>query len=215
MLPDMQLARQFEDWFKIAVRLQAGRPLSRTRREALTVDSLADEVERLEESADATPGYPEAVLQDARFAVRALLDELQVRHLAAENRGQDTRWKSFSGNELAGHDFYKRLDEISKGGSEQTAELLEVYCLCLLLGYEGGRGQRDRQQEIDRLVRRISLPQSVNLFRGAEHLGVTGTLSPANDHKIRQWHRLCLAVGVGAVIFYAVAFLTLWVVSSI
>ena len=85
-------------------------------------------------------GYPRDSVQEATFAVVAFLDEAI---LTAPDAGA-VNWVGKSlGEELfdqrsAGELFFKRLDALrTHRDSQELAEILEVYSLCLLLGYEG------------------------------------------------------------------------------
>jgi type VI secretion system protein ImpK len=85
-------------------------------------------------------GYDREMVEDASFAVVAFLDEVI---LSSHGSGQ-AHWarknlqEELFNQRSAGEFFFKRLEELrAHHDSSQLAETLEVYYLCLLLGYEG------------------------------------------------------------------------------
>ena len=115
----------------VIVRIQAGRQKIPDQR---TVEALLDEIER--EGVKA--GYSNQDIQDAHYAVVAFLDEVIHR----SNAPGAERWNSLQakreGQAVAGDVVYERLRRIrTRRDSAELADVLEVYCLCFLLGYEG------------------------------------------------------------------------------
>jgi type VI secretion system protein ImpK len=85
-------------------------------------------------------GYSAEDLQEADFAVVAFLDET----ILTASEGSSSQWAGKSlceelfGQRSAGELFFKRLEALrTNRDSLELAEVLEVYYLCLLLGYEG------------------------------------------------------------------------------
>jgi type VI secretion system protein ImpK len=106
-------------------------------------------------------GYASADVRDASFAVIAFLDETILSSKdpkADEWRKRPLNIELF-GQAVAGDVFYDKLLDIERRrDSSEVADLLEVYLLCLLLGFEGRfapplRGEASRIAE--RLRRRI------------------------------------------------------------
>jgi type VI secretion system protein ImpK len=91
-------------------------------------------------STAARRGYAAADTQEGEFAVVAFLDEAIL--TASDTDAANWVGKSL-GEELydqrsAGELFFKRLETLrANRDSQDLAEILEVYYLCLLLGYEG------------------------------------------------------------------------------
>jgi len=91
-------------------------------------------------STAARRGYSAEDVQEGKFAVVAFLDEAIL--AAPDSSGGYWVGKNLA-EELfdqrnAGEVFFKRLEALrTNSDSEQLAEVLEVYYLCLLLGYEG------------------------------------------------------------------------------
>jgi type VI secretion system protein ImpK len=85
-------------------------------------------------------GYGTPDIRDAEFAVVAFLDEtiLSSKDPKAEEwRKRPLNVERF-GQAIAGDFFFDKLMDIERReNSEQLADLLEVYLLCLLLGFEG------------------------------------------------------------------------------
>jgi type VI secretion system protein ImpK len=87
----------------------------------------------------ARKGYSAEDVQEANFAVVAFLDEtvLTCDPCAAE-WAQKSLGEELFGQRSAGEVFFKRLETLrANRDSQSLAEVLEVYYLCLLLGYEG------------------------------------------------------------------------------
>jgi type VI secretion system protein ImpK len=96
----------------------------------------------LKEIASIAPrkGYSAEDVQEADFAVVAFLDET----ILTTPDGSASQWAGKSlceelfGQRSAGELFFKRLEALrANRDSLELAEVLEVYYLCLLLGYEG------------------------------------------------------------------------------
>ena len=105
-------------------------------------------------------GYSRRSIEEATFAVVSFLDEAI---LTSPDVGADWVGKSL-GEELfdqrsAGELFFKRLDSLrTHRDSQDLGEILEVYELCLLLGYEGkyaGGAKGELQQLMSNLRERI------------------------------------------------------------
>jgi type VI secretion system protein ImpK len=74
------------------------------------------------------------------FAVVAFLDEsvLSSRNPALANWSRLPMQAEMFGHQVAGEVFFQQLDKaLSRNDSVETADLLEVYYLCLLLGFKG------------------------------------------------------------------------------
>ncbi|WP_448565354.1 type IVB secretion system protein IcmH/DotU [Thalassotalea ganghwensis] len=77
-------------------------------------------------------------MQEAKFALTATCDELVMSSGAAFRM----EWMSrplqleFYGNNRAGEEFFERMDKLRMGG-EDKLKVLEVYYLCLQIGFEG------------------------------------------------------------------------------
>lgn len=100
--------------------------------------SVMDELlKQIEQDADAL-GYKGPLVQAARFALTAFADEtVLTAHFALRNEWEKYPLQlEYFGEQLAGVKFYERLDELMKS-PEENAEAIEIYYLCLLIGYRG------------------------------------------------------------------------------
>ena len=88
-------------------------------------------------------GYTGEDTRLTTFAVVAFLDEsvLNLRNpIFADWHGRPVQEELFGGH-MAGEIFFQSLDRLlGRGDSEDLADVLEVYYLCLLLGYRGRYG---------------------------------------------------------------------------
>lgn len=88
-------------------------------------------------------GYSEEQTRYAVFSVVAFLDEAvlsSANPVLAGWRGRPLQEELFKGH-VAGETFFQYVRDLLTGdNSQRTADLLEVYQLCLLLGYRGRYG---------------------------------------------------------------------------
>ncbi len=85
-------------------------------------------------------GYSNDAVQAAVFAVVALLDEsvLNLQDAAFASWARRPLQEELFGGHLAGETFFYNLHGyLSQPDSPQLADVLELHCLCLLLGYRG------------------------------------------------------------------------------
>lgn len=92
-------------------------------------------------------GIPKETLRLARYALAAYLDEMVM----SSHWPQKQQWPSISlqselfSTDVAGQGFFQNLEEISRGYPLNT-DLLELYYLCLVLGFEGKYKLQGREQ---------------------------------------------------------------------
>jgi type VI secretion system protein ImpK len=85
-------------------------------------------------------GYSSELNQLAFFAVVALLDEsvLKLQSPAFADWAQRPMQEEMFGHNRAGEVFFEHLRTLlARQDSQETADCLEVYCLCMLLGFKG------------------------------------------------------------------------------
>ena len=133
------------------------------------------EVERVAVST----GYDVRDVRDTHFAVVAFLDAV-VLHSKDAVRAEWERkplQEELFGQADAGVIFFEKLDQFrSRRDSEQLADILEVYLLCLLLGFEGryAGGQRGELESIT-----DSLRMRIEYIRGRDdRISPSGSLPP-------------------------------------
>jgi type VI secretion system protein ImpK len=140
------------------VRIQSGKqPLADLETFRRRMKSAIQEFEREAGAA----GYGASEIREAAFAVVAFLDETIL--TSRDPRADEWRkWplnNELFGQAIAGDVFFDKLTDLERGrDSTALADVLEVYTLCLLLGFEGRyapplRGEAYRTA--DRLRRRI------------------------------------------------------------
>lgn len=102
-------------------------------------------------------GVEAGVFEQAKFAVAAFLDEKIMStswghraQQAAERRFQYAFFKTA----LAGSEFFERLETIRRV-SPRNSDLLEVYALCLTLGFSGKYSDYD-QEQLSRLIEEVT-----------------------------------------------------------
>jgi type VI secretion system protein ImpK len=90
-------------------------------------------------STAARKGHSADDVQEANFAIVAFLDEtVLTADAAATEWARKSLGEELFGQRSAGEVFFKRLETLrANRDSQSLAEVLEVYNLCLLLGYEG------------------------------------------------------------------------------
>jgi type VI secretion system protein ImpK len=94
-------------------------------------------------------GYTQEDIELAIFAVIAFIDEsiLNLRHPIFQDWPRQPLQEERYGHHVAGEIFFQNLQKLlTRSDSAQLADLLEVYYLCLLLGFAGryslgGRGE--------------------------------------------------------------------------
>jgi type VI secretion system protein ImpK len=132
-----RLALFYEGMLTAIVRVQSGR--QRIPDSDAFRSRMKDALKEIAQVA-ARRGYTKAMTQEANFAVVAFLDEVVLsthwagHTLWARKSLQEELFEQRSAGEL----FFKHLEELrAHHDSPELAEVLEVYYLCLLLGYEG------------------------------------------------------------------------------
>ena len=131
------LALVFQELVTAVVRLRSGRQQVSDadifRRQILQAIQVAERTAR-------EKGYPGEDIRLGIFAVVAFLDEtiLNLRQPVFNEWVRKPLQEELFGRHMAGEAFFENLDAIlARRESETSADLLEVYQICLLLGYLG------------------------------------------------------------------------------
>jgi type VI secretion system protein ImpK len=138
------LAFLYQGLLTIIVRLQAGREqIPEAQSFRARVKKLLLDAEREAKRV----GYEADDIKDASLAVVAFLDSV-VLHSSEAGHAEWVR-QSLADELLevanAGEVFFDKLDELrGRRNSQDLADVLEVYALCLLLGFEGRYSERQR-----------------------------------------------------------------------
>ena len=205
-----RLAILYQGMLTAIVRLQAGKqPLVDANAFQRTMENLLDEIEQ-----EATKiGYLNQDIKDAHYAIIAFLDET-VQRSSDANRSQWTplQAKRYA-QAVAGEGVYERLKTIRmRRDSNELADLLEVYDLCFLLGYQGRYAVGGRS-ELDRLIE--ELRRQIDRIRGYQALlSPEGTLAPMpqvaapDDDTDGKWKIIAIACAALA----CVSWIVLWLI---
>lgn len=163
------LALAYENVFTVIVRIRSDRQAAGNA-EAFRANMRA--VIRKAEQEAAQKGYSPEDVRAASFALVALLDEsiLNSSNPAFADWARRPLQEEMFRGHVAGEVFFQQLDRLlAKRDTPEVADLLEVYYLCLLLGYKGRyslqdpgalRGIRDAAGEKIRQIRGASGPIS-------------------------------------------------------
>jgi type VI secretion system protein ImpK len=150
------LAYLYEGLFTAIVRLQSGQQSvgnievfeRRIKRTFEQISRHANEI-----------GYSSSAEEDARFAVVAFLDEAILTSTdpaRAEWERNPLQDKLFHETN-AGVKFFEKLDKtLAKPESPEVADVLEVYALCLQLGFEGTYSSSSRRQELAPIITHVT-----------------------------------------------------------
>ena len=154
------LALAFQELITVGERLRSNR---QAVSDAATFRAQIWEAVKVADREARTQGHSAEDIELATFAVIAFLDEsiLNLRHPIFEDWPRQPLQEERYGHHIAGEIFFQNLAKlIGRTDSAQLAELLEVYYLCLLLGFAGRYslgGQGDlraiMQQTAERLHR--------------------------------------------------------------
>ncbi|HVG39146.1 MAG TPA: type IVB secretion system protein IcmH/DotU [Pyrinomonadaceae bacterium] len=175
--------------------------------------AIADLLKEMEERG-ATLRYADNQVQAVKFAAASFVDETV---LTADFPLRD-EWEKYPlqleyfGEHLAGVKFFERLDELLKA-PEVNADVIEVYYLCLLLGYKGKYKIYLEEQlkgvieNVAETLRRVGRLQTGDI---SPHWRVTDQPEPPKEEGLPLWFKL----GAGGavlllVVFYAVIYLLL------
>ncbi|HSJ10165.1 MAG TPA: DotU family type IV/VI secretion system protein [Longimicrobiales bacterium] len=162
-----ELALALQEAFTVAVRLRAGRQV------AADASSFRLHVKQLLAAADQrarASGYDGESVKLAVYAFIALLDESVLNSalpMFADWARQPLQEEVF-GEHMAGENFFRTLhDLLGRQDSDVLADVLEVYQLCLLLGFRGryGAGDPSAPQALT-----ASVQQKLQRIRGAPPL---------------------------------------------
>lgn len=196
------IALEFQEVFTIVVRL-------RFQRQAVTSDAVSFRAEmkkRLREAEQRarSRGYSAEDVKQAVFAVVAFLDEsvLSSRNPTFADWPRLPLQAELFGHQLAGEIFFQELQKVlNRPDTNEVADLLEVYGLCLLLGFKGrfaagGAGDLRQMQ--------LALQEKIHRIRGLSGVLSPRGMIPAEAVRLVQtdpWVRRLL---VGAIVTTAV-----------
>jgi type VI secretion system protein ImpK len=141
-----QLAVALQEAFTVAVRLRSNRQV------AADADSFRVHIKTLLANADRDArqaGYEGEHVKLAIYAYVAFLDESVLRSSEPIFAGwaRQPLQEEIFGDHVAGEEFFRKLDELlARQDSESLADVLEVFLLCLTLGFRGRYGSASADQ---------------------------------------------------------------------
>ncbi len=167
------LALIFQEVLVGGERLRSGRQIisdpAAFRQQVIEALKLGDQQARHQ-------GYNAADIKLAIFAVVAFVDEsvLNLRLPVLADWPRRPLQEELFGHHMAGEVFFKNLQELlGKNDSQDLADLLEVYLMCLLLGFAG------RHSLGDHGTLRATTDSTIQKIRRIR--GVASMLSPAGE----------------------------------
>lgn len=199
-----RLALALEEIFTVTVRVRSDRQV------AEDAVSFRAHVKRLLSRADREAreaGYQDEYVRLAIYAVVAFLDESVLnspRPMFQDWTRQPLQEEVF-GDHMAGETFYRYLDDLlTRPDSPELADLLEVFQLCLLLGFRGRYGAGDGG---DRAQRLRAVSEKLHRIRGP-HGPMAPSWAPPTDegrleHRDPWVRRLGIAAVAGVVVALA------------
>lgn len=203
-----RLALLYEPVFTVIARVYTGREPVRDPERFR--DGMLDGLRRIRESATRR-GYSPADIDAGNFAVVAFVDEaiLTAPGGGAEDWKGKTLCEEIYGLRDAGEVFFKRLEALrARPDSHELGEVLEIYYLCLLMGYEGrfgGTGKGELLQLILNLRERIEfvLGRKAELSPDVEPLAVPAPPAAPRD----QMSTFVKMFAIASVLFALICFI--------
>lgn len=202
------LALEFQEVFTIIARV-------RYNRQAVSnAESFRAEMKkhlRVAEQKARQRGYTAEDVKQVIFALVAFLDEsvLSSRNPAFADWPRLPLQAEMFGHQLAGEIFFQELQKaVNRPDSNEVSDLLEVYCLCLLLGFKGryaagGAGDlRSMIAAVREKIRRIRGTSSVLSPRGM--IPADAVRLAQSDPWVRKLFIGSLAAVAGSVILFVV-----------
>jgi type VI secretion system protein ImpK len=161
------------------------------------------------DQAAAFAGKDQASVQAARYALAAMIDEVVLASswsIRGDWAGRPLQVEYFN-DATAGEEFYRKLEALRGSTDASRREALEVYGLCLGLGFRGRYSGMAGLEEIKALRGRIHAELGGDLAAQSAGTQSAGALSPhwqAEEHlpqiveRIPAW--LVAAVGAGVLL---------------
>lgn len=163
-------------------------------------------------------GYNEQHAQAVKFALAAFVDEtvLTAQFPLRDEWEKNPLQLEYFGEHLAGVTFFNRLEAMLKDPASE-ADVVEVYYLCLLLGYKG-KYKIYYEQELKGVIENVAdYLRRQNRLRGgalSPHWKATDQPAPSQDAGLPPWVKLTAAVAL-AVLFLIYAILAFWLNSNV
>ncbi|HEY6403616.1 MAG TPA: type IVB secretion system protein IcmH/DotU [Blastocatellia bacterium] len=186
--------------FQLVLRLKSEGLTPSSQELRRSIDAMLRQIEQ----AGAARGYKEEQLQNARFALAAFVDEAVLSGSLKEEWEKYPLQLEYFREALAGTKFFERLDALLKR-AETEADVVEIYYLCLLLGFKGKYDVFLEDQlpgEINKVTERL---RQVGRLRGgalSPHWKVTDQPEPPPpEPELPRWVIWTAVGSVGMVAF--------------
>jgi type VI secretion system protein ImpK len=187
--------------FELVLKLQAGiiKPSNDLRQ---LIQRLLEEMEQH----GAKLRYSERQVKSIKFALAAFVDET----LLSSDFPFREEWEKFPlqlqyfDEHLAGRKFFERLEDLLKHVAAE-ADVVEVYYLCLLLGYKG-RYKMYEEDKLSSVIQNTATHlRSVGRLHESElshHWYATDQPEPRRDPGLPLWAKVGAAAGLALVLFF-------------
>lgn len=199
------LAIAFQEVFTAVVRLRSGR---QAVTDSATFRAQIKRALQMAEQEARNGGYPPDDVKLALFATVAFLDEsvLNSQNPVFADWSRMPLQEELFGVHVAGEVLFQNLKQIlSRPDSAATADLLEVYELCLLLGYRGRYGGSGGGEigQITEMVR-----QRIARVRGEQRLAPSVALpsEPPMRAAVDRWVRSLTFATIGTLVLCLLLF---------
>ena len=151
------------------------------------------------------------IVQVSKFALAAFVDETVL----TNNFPLKNEWEKnplqleYFGEQLAGNKFFDKL-EAMLNQMEQTADAVEIYYFCMLLGFKGRYAVYDQEKLLATMQTTANALVKVGKIKPVElspHWLANDQPPPPEKRGLPTWAKLGAAAGVGlALIIYIVMF---------
>ena len=203
-----RLCEIYGDCFALVLQLRATRTLDDAQQLRQRIKGLLEQAERRARQV----GFSENEVHQASFAIVAFVDET----VYSSDWPEKEQWQKkplqlerFDRYD-AGEEFFAHLEEL-RAHPDQQAQVLEVYYLCLALGFEG-RYQLQGKNQLRMLIENTN----EQLRRTATHDGRDGTLAPHGrpddqttaemQYKVPAWAVAVIGLLLAGVLYLSMSF---------
>jgi type VI secretion system protein ImpK len=155
------------------------------------------------------------IISVSKFALAAFVDETML----TNNFPMRDQWEKYAlqleyfGEQLAGNKFFEKL-EAMLGQIDVTKDAVEVYYICMLLGFKGRYAVYEQEKLLEIMQRTANALVKVGKIAPVElspHWLVTDQPEPPKKRGMPAWAKIGALGGLG---FALVVYLVLFVMSS-
>ena len=207
--PGWTLALSFQEVFTAVVRLRDG---GQAVPDADVFRAHIIEALRSAEQDARSRGSSAEDVKQALFAIVAYVDEsvLNSRNPVFADWPRRPLQEELFGGHIAGELFFQNMQQLlNRQDSHQTSDLLEVYCLCILLGYRGRFGASGGGASGELVYLLNNAQEKINRMRGNScDLSPHWVLPPQPPHPAArdEWVRRLAWVAVACAVLVILLF---------